>query len=168
MKYFMLVIVIFFQFLNFSYGNHPSVFCDPSFLKSATPQNLTDVLANMQYDNRKQGWRQKIFYDRDSAVRVAFLQTCNELGDTPLHVAARVGARFDTIDMLIQEGKERYPGPLPLSRILLRRNAESQTPFEILRNGLTQELSIGTADDLDTLLELYIMQDIAQQDVLIK
>ena len=51
MKYFVLMIVIFFQFLNLSYGNHPSVFCNPSFLKSATPQHLTNALANMQHNH---------------------------------------------------------------------------------------------------------------------
>ena len=168
MKYFILVIVIFFQFLNLSYGSHPSAFCNPSFLKSATPHDLTDALANMRYNSkRKQGWIQEIVFDnRDSVTEVAFLQTCNELGDTPLHVAARVGARFDTMNMLVQEVKKRYPGPL--SHILLRKNAEGQTPFEILRNKVAQDLPSVVVSDLDALLELYIIQDIAQEDVLLR
>lgn len=171
MKYFVIVIV-FFQFLNFAYSHNPSILCNTSFLRSATASQLTDVLASMRHENEEeQNWiQQMIFSDRDSVIRSALFQVCDEItGDTPLHRAARVGARFDLIEALMQEERRRFVrhSRNPLSRDILRKNAQDQTPFEILKSRLTQELSARYVGDLDTLLELYITQNIAQQDALI-
>ena len=88
----------------------------------------------------------------------ALRQTCDETtGDTPMHLAARLGADFDVIDSLIQQ-EVHYTPHLHLNNPITRTNKLDQTPVDILKEGLIENLPDEQAINLDTLLELYIMQ----------
>lgn len=158
MKCFISVIFILFLFLNFSYAGDLSILCDSSFLRSTTVNNLNRVLLTVRDRNRgNQNWISNwLNSNRGLVDRTEFLQICDEVtGDTPLHLAARVGAGFGVMDVLIR--KERGYTQYPLSDVILRRNAEGQTPFEILRERVEQHLSTRSIDNLDTLLRLYAL-----------
>ena len=154
-----LIVMIVILFSNFSYGRDFSILCDSSFLQSTTASDLSSLLVTISdKDRENRDWVQTWFYPgRSSVTRVKFLQVCDELtGDTPLHVAARVGANLNVMRILIQ--RERgFTQQYPLSSVLLRRNAEGQTPFEILRDRVTQNLSAESINKLDTLLRLYAL-----------
>ena len=153
-----LIVMIVILFSNFSHGGDFSILCDPSLLQSTTANNLSRLFFNAKNEDREnQSWIQTWFdSDRSSVTRVKYLQICDGVtGDTPVHLAARVGANFNVINMLIQ--RERGYTQYPLNDVVLRRNAEGQTPFEILNGRLTQNLSVEAIDNLDTLLRLYAL-----------
>ena len=152
-----LVVFILFPFLNFTYAGDFSILCDPSFLRSATVNDLNRVLFTINDEDREnQNWISRLSSNRGLVNKAKFLQVCDDVtGDTPIHLAARVGARLDVIIVFIQ--RERGYTKYPLSDVVLRRNFEGQTPFEILKDRLTQYLSVEAIDNLDTLLRLYAL-----------
>ncbi len=165
MKYFILITFIIFS--NFSYATDSSILCDGTFLTSATPQDISDTLFNIRHEDRRSArgitnrLRELIFSNREALMTSALLQTCDEkTGDTPIHLAARLGAEFGVINMLIQQESD-YTPRLYLNEPIMRKNKSDQTPVDILRARLIEDLPAHVIDNLDTLLELYVMQQTA-------